>query len=73
MSQGVHGVDARLQYILQNTSVDSTVLSMTDNLYIRRHIFCYTLIFYKRTLNHIIKKLPKNKNLTYIPCNIRPR
>ena len=36
MSQGVHGVDARLQYILQNTSLDSTVLSMTDNLYITR-------------------------------------
>ena len=71
MSQGVHGVDARLQYILQNTSVDSTVLSMTDNLYILSLPWCE--LFYKRTLNHIIKKLPKNKNLTYIPCNIRPR
>ena len=63
MSQGVHGLDARLQYILQNISSHSKVLSMTDNLKI------LSLPWYElESYNYQIIK-----NQTYTSCNIRPR
>ena len=63
MSQRVHGLDARLRYVLQNISLDSKVLRLIDSLYILSQPSCELESYnYQRI-----------KNQTYTTCNIRPR